>query len=97
MRPIIFTILIFFPIMAFGVGWDYYVLTDKGQWQQVSPSDLNLAMSPDGGRGDHAAKGASEKQRIMILYNHSEPDQNKRQAQAWIPRIDSDLVKQVEQ
>lgn len=91
MKKMTLTVLLAFPLLAFGAGWDYYVLNENGNWEAASPRDLNLSMP----RSD-AGGTVADNRRVMILYNQTEPEPNRRKTLSWIPQVSGELVEQVE-
>ena len=79
--------LLVLPVSAFGASWSYYVLSEGGNWEPVSPRDLDLSLP---------AAGAAGQQRVMILHNQPKPQRKGRQTQSWIRQVSRDLVEQVE-
>jgi len=89
MRKIPLAILLAFPLLAFGAGWDYYVLNEEGEWERASRYDLELALPKKPG-------AAGDERRVMILYNRFEDKPEPGNANSWIREVDPALVEEVE-
>ena len=93
MKQIVLVAALLFPVAGVAAGWDYYVLNEDGNWETISPRELDLSTA---GRYAADAGDAGEKRRVMILYNQPEPDPERRKTLNWIRQVGSDLVEQVE-
>jgi hypothetical protein len=96
MKTFVTAALLGIPIMAFGAGWNYYVLNDQGQWEQISPYELDLSMSATGESGE-AARGTLTRDNRHVLIFYGKPDQRERRPKhSGIRQVGSDLVEEVE-
>lgn len=91
MKSFTLTILLAFPLLAFSAGWDYYVLNEDGNWESISPREVDLSIPRSDAGGNTADSG-----RIMILFNQTDTEPKRRETLNWIRQIGSDLVEQVE-
>ena len=89
MRKIALSILLAFPLLAAGAGWDYYVLNEDGEWERASRFDLELSLPKKTG-------AAGSDQRVMIIYNRFEDKPEASKAKSWIREVDPALVQEVE-
>ena len=88
MKTTILALILFVLPPSAGAGWEYYVLNEQGEWQQVSPRELDLSAPGAGG-------STGTEQRVMIRYDRR-VDRQTSKTENWIPQIESDLVDMVE-
>lgn len=90
MKKIAMAMLLALPLAAFGAGWEYYVMNESGEWESVSPRNVDLSMPSES--GGMLADG----RRIMIVHIRSGEEPRRREPRNWLRQVSSELVEQVE-
>lgn len=88
-KKMVFALLLLVPLTVVA-GWEYYVLNDQGEWEQISPRELDLTVP--------AAEGvvSGDGRRVMIIYDRTVDREAAPRYRNWVPQVRGDLVEAVE-
>lgn len=78
------TLLLWPTVLA--AGWEYYVLNNEGEWEQVSRFELDLTAPKV-----RQSSGTGEDRRVMIIYNRF-TEKEEPEGRNWLPGIGQGLV-----